>query len=387
MKVIRAGWAGRTGFLALLLAAAAAGAVRSDAEEAGRAQVSAGAAPEVGAQTGAASGAAAVQAGVQTENTGVGINGGPNGVGNGELLPVILDARFGDGLDEVFCLALLLESPEVKLVGVVVTGEGSEQRARLVDRMLSAVGRREVVVAAGNGGEREADFPEAAYAHGAPARRHADAAVYLLSQLHAHPGRLTVLALGSIEEIATAAERDPALFRKVREVMVLGGGLEEKAAGGEKQTSEWRLTSGAASWRTLMAAGVKVELVSPSAAPVTLGEAEREAIFSRGRPLDDQLTLLYHQWRARGVGRAANPVLASAAAVAALVEPVSCPATSVGLEVGEKGTVRQLEGATRLDYCRRADSARVAALARGRMIERAASGKEAAGRSAPAAGK
>ena len=54
---------------------------------------------------------------------------------------VILDTDIGDDIDDAFALALLLRSPEVKLLGITTAFGDTELRARLVDRYLQAVGR------------------------------------------------------------------------------------------------------------------------------------------------------------------------------------------------------------------------------------------------------
>src|SRR5579863_10142206 len=62
---------------------------------------------------------------------------------------VIIDTDIGDDIDDAFALALALQSPELKILGVTTTFGNTEMRARLVDRYLKAVGRDDIPVAAG----------------------------------------------------------------------------------------------------------------------------------------------------------------------------------------------------------------------------------------------
>src|SRR5215471_12433405 len=62
---------------------------------------------------------------------------------------VILDTDIGDDIDDAFALALAVQSPELKILGITTTYGDTELRARLVDRFLTAVGRQEIPVAAG----------------------------------------------------------------------------------------------------------------------------------------------------------------------------------------------------------------------------------------------
>ena len=62
---------------------------------------------------------------------------------------VIIDTDIGDDIDDAFALALALQSPELKILGVTTTFGNTEMRARLLDRYLKAVGRSDIPVFAG----------------------------------------------------------------------------------------------------------------------------------------------------------------------------------------------------------------------------------------------
>ena len=64
-------------------------------------------------------------------------------------MPVILDTDIGTDIDDAFALALVLASPELDLRGVTTVGSDAETRALMVCRFLTAVGRRDIPVAAG----------------------------------------------------------------------------------------------------------------------------------------------------------------------------------------------------------------------------------------------
>jgi inosine-uridine nucleoside N-ribohydrolase len=82
---------------------------------------------------------------------------------------------------------------------------------------------------------------------------------------------------------------------------------------------------------------------------------EREAIFSHGSPLTDQLTLLYHQWLAGTEGHPAAPTLFDPVAVAYAVHPELCPATPMRLEVDDKGFTRPVDGPPNAEVCLKSD--------------------------------
>src|ERR1700675_7861 len=84
-----------------------------------------------------------------------------------------IDTDIGDDIDDAFALALALRSPELRILGVTTAYGDTELRARLVDRYLNAVGRRDILVAAGVATPHDNVFTQAAYAEGEPARKHA----------------------------------------------------------------------------------------------------------------------------------------------------------------------------------------------------------------------
>jgi hypothetical protein len=137
---------------------------------------------------------------------------------------VILDTDIGDDIDDAFALGLLLRSPELRLLGVATAFGDTELRARLVDRYLAAVGRRDIPVLAGVPG-KSTHFTQAAYALQQPARKHAGAVDFLLSQIRLHPGQITLIAIGPLFNIQAAIERDPATFKKLKRVVIMGGSV------------------------------------------------------------------------------------------------------------------------------------------------------------------
>ena len=77
---------------------------------------------------------------------------------------VILDTDIGDDIDDAFALALVLRSPELRLLGVTTAFGDTELRARLVERYLTAVGREDLPVVSGVPTRADNVFTQAAYA-------------------------------------------------------------------------------------------------------------------------------------------------------------------------------------------------------------------------------
>src|SRR5580704_4484205 len=108
---------------------------------------------------------------------------------------VIIDTDIGDDIDDAFALALALRSPELQIVGVTTAYGDTELRARLVDRYLAAVGRSAIPVAAGVATPHTNVFTQTAYAQQEPDHKHPDGVAFLLNQIRAHPGEITLIAI------------------------------------------------------------------------------------------------------------------------------------------------------------------------------------------------
>src|ERR1035437_665055 len=273
----------------------------------------------------------------------------------------ILDTDIGDDIDDAFALALALRSPELKLLGITTTFGDTELRARLVDRYLAAVGRKDIPVAAGVPTAHDNVFTQAAYARHEPERKHPDGVAFLLDQIRAHPGQITLIAIGPLANVGAAIGRDPATFRKLKRVVMMGGsvyrGYGDVKPGQQPRPpeAEWNIARDPAGAKALLASGVPVYMMPLDSTQIHLEAAERERIFSFGSALTDQLTLLYHQWVAHTDNHAPDPTLFDPVAVTYAIHPELCPAKPLRIEVDDKGFTRPVEGPPNAQVCLHSD--------------------------------
>jgi len=279
----------------------------------------------------------------------------------------ILDTDIGDDIDDAFALALALRSPELKLIGITTAFGDTELRAKLVDRYLDEVGSK-IPVAAGVPTPHDNVFSQAAYARqgprfGAadPAKmwKHDDGVEFLLDQIRSYPGQITLIAIGPENNIQAAIEKDPATFRKLKRVVLMGGSIVRGYDGrnGERRgpDPEWNINRDPGGLRALLSSGVPVFMMPLDSTQVHLQTKEREAIFAHGSALTDQLTLLYHQWMAGSEGHPAAPTLFDPVAVAYAVHPDLCPMKPMRIEVDDKGFTKPVEGAPNAQVCLESD--------------------------------
>ena len=271
---------------------------------------------------------------------------------------VILDTDIGDDIDDAFALALVLRSPELKLLGVETAFADTELRARLVDRYLAAVGRTDIPVLAGEPGPQTNHFSQAAYARQWPERKHASGVDFLLKQIRAHPGQITLIAIGPLTNIGAAIQRDPATFKKLKRVVIMGGSVYRGYDGRNGETStppspEWNIVCDPAGASALFGSGVPVFVMPLDSTQIHLGNQALGAIFAHGSHLTDQLTLLYHQWT--GAKEWRSPTLFDPVAVTYAIRPDLCPATPIRLEVDAKGFTKPVSGAPNAQVCLHSD--------------------------------
>ena len=273
---------------------------------------------------------------------------------------VIIDTDIGDDIDDAFALALALKSPELKILGVTTTFGNTEMRARLLDRYLQAVGRSDIPVFAGPPSDTDNVMTQAAYAKRAPERKHADGAKFILREAREHPGQITLVGIGPLFTVQAAIERDPAAFKKLKRVVIMGGSIErgygsgragqaEAAGAGVEHRSRPGGGEGAAG---IGSAGVHDASRFNSSA---FGHESREAIFAHGSPLTDQLTLLYHQWLAGTPSHSPTPTLFDPVAVTYTFRPDLCPAKPMHIDVDAKGLTTPGTGAPNAQVCLQSD--------------------------------
>lgn len=316
---------------------------------------------------------------------------------------VIIDTDIGDDIDDAFALALTLETREIDLLGITTVYGDTELRARLVDRFLAeAECQRDLLpVVPGLPTPHDNVFTQATYAKQEPRRagggiapgnfgdlikdkkiwenerKHHDAAGFLLRKIRYYPPKtITLIAIGPLFNIQAAIERDPATFRKLKRVVLMGGsiyrGYDSREGVHRPPDAEWNVSRNPAGLRDLLASGVPVFMMPLDSTQIHLETPEREEIFAYGSPLTDQLTLLYHQWLAGTEGHPLAPTLFDPIAVAYVIHPELCPVKPMRLEVDDKGFTRPVDGPSNVQVCLQSDETGFLELLMDRIIGKSA---------------
>lgn len=269
---------------------------------------------------------------------------------------VFLDTDIGDDIDDAFALGLLLESPEVQLLGISTAYGDTELRARLVDRFLKAVDRTEIPVAKGVATKTTNVFTQEAYARRQPGREYADGVSLLLEQIRRHPGEVTLIAIGPLGNIRAAIARDPGTFRQLKRVVMMGGSVHRGYGPvGTSPQVEWNAGQDPVGLKALLDVGVPVFVMPLDSTQIALDAASQDRIFGHGSDLTDQLAALYHQWKLNSGWHPTGPNLYDPTTVAYLLKPGLCPMTPMRLEVDQKGMTRPIVGAANSEVCLKSD--------------------------------
>lgn len=274
---------------------------------------------------------------------------------------VILDTDIGDDIDDAFSLALLLSSRKVELLGVTTAWGDTDLRARLVARFLAGTGHEGIPIAAGPTTKASSTFSQRRYAQSAEARHWPDGAEFLLDQIRFNPGQITLVAIAPFSTVGAAIARDPATFRKLRRVVLMGGSIHRGYGDlgylpDRGPEPEYNIDQDVAASRALFSSGVPLYVMPLDSTQLKLDEVLRSILFSRGTRTTDALALLYEQWSA-STG-SPTPTLFDAMAAAYVLDPSLCPTTPMRIRIDDRGSTIPEPGDPNANVCLQSDSDR-----------------------------
>ena len=290
---------------------------------------------------------------------------------------VIVDMDIGDDIDDAFALALLLQSPDIEIVGITTAWGDTALRGRLLERMLRETGHAGIAVAQGIATANPTPFTQARYAARgqAPATTPRDAVDFMLREAARQPGQVTLLALGPLTNIGAAIARDPAAFGKLKQVVMMGGAVragyrKSQYVPSRPADKEYNIVSDIAGAQALFSSGVPIVMMPLDSTQIRLDEVERNAIFGHGSPLTDAVTLLYHQWIDSYQPWSSNmPSLFDVVPVTWLIDPASCPTVPLRIAVTDDGYTREVAGRPNARVCLASNQPRFVEIVMQRLLK------------------
>jgi purine nucleosidase len=269
---------------------------------------------------------------------------------------VVIDTDIGDDIDDAFALALAVKSPELEVLGVTTTFGDTETRAKIAERFLTEIGRTDIPVFAGEPTVTKNPMSQRKYAEGghfpAPPAGGVD---FLLDQIRRHPREITLIAIGPLVNVGAAIAKDPATFRKLKRVVLMGGSIR-RGYGDLGYTAavppmpEWNILNDVQSAQKLFDSGVPLFVMPLDSTQLKMDEVKRTFLFSQGTPVTDQLAILYHLWGQK------TPTLFDPMTVVFALRPELCPVTPLHIRVDAAGFTREEPGPSNAQVCLNSNS-------------------------------
>ena len=250
--------------------------------------------------------------------------------------PILLDTDIGTDIDDAFALALIVRSPELELLGVTTVSGDTEARARLAAKLLWASGFRRVPVVAGEPGKPlPIDQTRWAKDFRSPQLRSGNAVDFLDAKLLRQAGKTTIVAIGPLTNIAALLQKDPAIAKKIGQIVLMGGSIYHGYGESTTPVAEYNIASDPAAAKTVFSSGVHIMMAPLDVtAMLQLHAAERHRVFITRTPMGDALATLYRLWNQP------TPILFDPMAVAMLIDPSLCKTRPLSVQVDAKGFTR-----------------------------------------------
>jgi inosine-uridine nucleoside N-ribohydrolase len=159
-------------------------------------------------------------------------------------IPVIFDTDIGDDIDDTWALILLLQSPEFDVKLVTTAVNNTEEKAKIVAKILQTAGRTDIPVGIGvqhnkrNHRQREwvGDYKLSSY----PGTIYRDGVKAIVDTIMKSPKPITVVAVGPLPNIAAALKREPKIANKARFVG-MHGSIRRGYGGSARVSAEYNV--------------------------------------------------------------------------------------------------------------------------------------------------
>lgn len=295
----------------------------------------------------------------------------------------------GTDADDPLALMLALKDPRLELIGVTTIFGNCPPAlgARCAAAVLRAAGREDVPVAVGMGTRMNGELPQLlqdayAGARGRPGqvelpeivnpRTALNAVDFIIDTVSAHPGEVTIVAIGAQTNLALAIEKAPRLRKDIAAIVFMGGalGLEPRYGRGNiTPLAECNIWFDPQAADIVFRSGIDLTMVSLDVTNPTTGLMLRESAIRAVDPKSAPLAPIFREVCATyldapmfdwGDGCVLYDPLAVAVAADRRVASFEDMSVAVSLEPGPSvgQTVMSPRGATNMSVCVDVDGAK-----------------------------
>ena len=211
---------------------------------------------------------------------------------------MVLDTDIGTDIDDAWALAFVLSHREFEPLGVTITDGDTASRAKVAAKLLHEVGRDDLPVAVGRATPVPPDRVDYQFqwAEDFTAKKPVatTAADFIVETARRHPGEVTLIAVGPLQNVADALRKEPALGRLLKRVVLMSGCVYGSKWG---LIAEWNVVSSTKDAQVVYGAGLPLTIVPlDSTTLVQLNDDEREKLQEYRSPLTTALEALYRLW-------------------------------------------------------------------------------------------
>ena len=172
---------------------------------------------------------------------------------------VILDTDIGSDIDDAFAVALLLASPEFKILGIVTDFGNTPERARIVSRMLYETGNENIPVVIG---EQTGDHYDEQFNWGkgfdkvTPVEQ--SGSDFIIEQLNQYPDEVILFTVGPVTNIGNVVEKYPDALEKAKKVYSMFGSFYMGYGKHPVPSAEWNVRADVDASRKMVNAGADI---------------------------------------------------------------------------------------------------------------------------------
>lgn len=200
-------------------------------------------------------------------------------------IKVLVDTDIGDDIDDALALALLINMPEIELIGVTTVFKNTKLRAAMARKLLKLAGIHVPVFAgAGNPLVRTVNTSEVFCQATEDLEEYVteednsegDAAIqFILESAEKYGEELVVAAIGPLTNIALVIKKNPEAMSRINKLVVMGGAFFELYR-------EYNIESDAEAAKVVFEAGLPLHCVSADVTFQTqLDENQTKAILNK----------------------------------------------------------------------------------------------------------
>jgi purine nucleosidase len=211
---------------------------------------------------------------------------------------IILDTDIGDDIDDAYALALLMNQPNMKVLGVTTAFGPTHERAELAAKLLKVMGRPDVPVYAGRASDKK-PTAQHTWAKGYTGKNlKAEPAVeFLRREIERSPGEITLCAVGPLTNLGDLFTRYPETKPKVKRIVIMGGAAFTGYAPNSKPGPEWNIRCDVPAARAVYDSGVPLVMAGLEVTSMMqLDKDRRTRIAEAGTPTTDALMSLTYLW-------------------------------------------------------------------------------------------